>query len=139
MSKELAAPGFRYDWHADPMLDPYFRLPLWLQTKYRHHVLWAYNERHLLLLEQYIASLLRGSKPNPQYGWQNQSLFSRLPKWMIVSKHRPGLLKAIAFVLAILQKFQAKLCPSPLNCAKKASNLDALTTSPSTFPIRRTW
>ncbi|WP_407888983.1 hypothetical protein [Scytonema sp. NUACC26] len=49
-----------------------------------------------MLLEQYIASLLRSSKPVPQYGWHNQSLFSRLPKWMIVAKHRPGLLKALA-------------------------------------------
>ncbi|MFL9458470.1 MULTISPECIES: hypothetical protein [Nostocales] len=35
----------------------------------RQHVLWAYNDRHLLLLEKYIASSLRGSKPVPQYGW----------------------------------------------------------------------
>ncbi|MUG92824.1 TFIIB-type zinc ribbon-containing protein [Scytonema sp. UIC 10036] len=96
LSKELAAQGFGYDWHADPMRDPFFRLPLWLQTKYRQYVLWAYNDRHLLLLEQYIASSLRGSKPVPKYGWHNQSLFSRLPKWMIVAKHRPSLLKAIA-------------------------------------------
>ncbi|MFL9458504.1 MULTISPECIES: hypothetical protein [Nostocales] len=49
-------------------------------------------------------------------------------------------MKAFGAIALIQNHFtQAKLCPSPLNCAKKASNLDALTTSPSTFPILRTW
>ncbi len=94
--KEWTGNGLRFDWYADPMCDSYFGLSLWLQTKYRNHVLWAYNERHLLLLEQYIQAKLRQSKRVPQYGWHNQSLFSRLPKWMIVAKHRSSLLSAIA-------------------------------------------
>ncbi|GAB1544152.1 hypothetical protein NUACC21_68280 [Scytonema sp. NUACC21] len=96
LSQDWASQSVGYDWYADPMRDPYFKLPLYLQTRYRQCVLWAYNDRHLLLLEQYIASSLRGSKSVPQYGWHNQSLFSRLPKWMIVAKHRPSLLKTIS-------------------------------------------
>lgn len=94
--KEWAGNGLGFDWYADPMCDSYFGLPLWLQITCRHHVLWAYNERHLLLLEQYIQAKLRESKRVPQYGWHNQSLFSRLPKWMLVAKNRSRVLSAFA-------------------------------------------
>ncbi|UKP01300.1 hypothetical protein [Nostoc sp. UHCC 0870] len=94
--KDWNGKGLGFNWYADPMCDSYFRLPLWLQISCRHHVLWAYNERHLLLLEKYIQAKLRQSKRVAPYGWHNQSLFSRLPKWMVIAKNRSSVLSAIA-------------------------------------------
>jgi hypothetical protein len=37
-------------------VDPFFRCPLWLQTDCRGQVLWAYNERHLDVLETYVGA-----------------------------------------------------------------------------------
>ncbi|MEW9532434.1 hypothetical protein AB0B72_28180, partial [Microbispora sp. NPDC049125] len=39
--------------------DPFFGLHLWLQTPCCGNVLWAYNIRHLDLLEGYIGADLR--------------------------------------------------------------------------------
>ena len=103
--KEWDGNGLGFDWHADPMRDSYFKLPLSLQTNCRGHVLWAYNERHLLLIEQYIQAKLRESKYVPKRGWHNQSLFSRLPKWMVVAKHRSSLLSAITKLKLRLSQF----------------------------------
>jgi hypothetical protein len=85
-----------YDWDADPMRDSYFGLPLWLQTSCCGHNLWAYNSRHLSLIEQYIGADLREHRPDPEYGWQNISLVNRLPEWMLLARHREAVLNAIA-------------------------------------------
>lgn len=92
--KDWNGNSLEFCWCADPMCDSYFKLPLWLQISCRHHVLWAYNERHLLLLEKYIQAKIRQSKRDAHYGWHNQSLFSRLPKWMVVAKNRSSILSA---------------------------------------------
>ncbi|TBR56378.1 hypothetical protein B4U84_30190 [Westiellopsis prolifica IICB1] len=44
--------------------------------------------------------LTRESKYVPKYGWHNQSLFSRLPKWMVVAKHRSVVLSAAKHPIA---------------------------------------
>jgi hypothetical protein len=75
--------------------DGYFGLQLWLQAPCCGHVLWAYNRRHLSLIEQYVAALLREHHRRPDFGWHNNSLVNRLPEWMIVAKHRQAVLHAI--------------------------------------------
>ena len=73
-------------------LDPYFHLPLWLTTDCCGHVLWAYNYSHIAFLKQVVEAKLRernGLKMS------NQSLGSRLPRWMTASKNREEVLKAI--------------------------------------------
>jgi len=56
-------PGERdcYRLMADPHgpNDPFFGLPLWLQTPCCGHILWAYNDRHLATLESYVGTGLR--------------------------------------------------------------------------------
>src|SRR5205807_7568551 len=39
--------------------DPFFDLPLWLQTPCCGHLLWAFNDRHLDALEAYVGASLR--------------------------------------------------------------------------------
>lgn len=94
--KEWAGDNLGFDWYADPMRDSYFEFPLWLQAPCCGHNLWAYNLRHLNLIEAYIGAGLREQEKDPQWGWSNGSLANRLPEWMIVAKHREAVLKAVA-------------------------------------------
>jgi hypothetical protein len=71
--------------------DMHFRLPLWLQIPCCGDTLWAYNEKHLEFIENYVAAKLRVRKPNV-----NQSFVSRLPQWIKSAKNRDEILKAIA-------------------------------------------
>lgn len=70
--------------------DPYFGLPLWLQTPCCGEVLWAFNEEHPAFLADYIAASLREREPN-----RNSSLASRLPAWMKRAQNRDAVLKCI--------------------------------------------
>lgn len=74
--------GGNYDW--------YFLQPLWLQINCCGKRLWAYNEKHLDFIENYVAAKLRERTPN-----KNRSLSSRLPKWIKSAKNRDEILKAI--------------------------------------------
>ncbi len=75
--------------------DDYFGLPLWLQTECRGELLWAYNERHLRLIEDIARATLRERSQDGKYGWSNQSLLSRLPAWVKAAKNREHVLNAI--------------------------------------------
>ncbi len=74
--------GASFDW--------YFRLPLWLQISCCGKTFWAYNQKHLEFIENYVAAKIRTRKPNI-----NKSLASRLPKWIKSAKNREEILKAI--------------------------------------------
>ena len=70
--------------------DPFFGLPLWFVSSFRGHSLWAYNREHLTFIKRFVSAELREKPPN-----QNRSLSNRLPKWMLNSKNRSDILKAI--------------------------------------------
>lgn len=72
--------------------DPYFGLPLWLSTPCGSHQVWAYNYEHLMFLREHIGAQLRERNGLDK---RNQSVGSRLPKWMLAKKHRAMVLKAI--------------------------------------------
>ncbi len=76
--------------------DWYFHLPLWLVASCCGETLWAYNEAHLLFLEQYVGAQLRGRRKDEELGWSNQSLTSRLPAWMKAAKNRTQIMACIA-------------------------------------------
>lgn len=71
------------------------RLGLWLQTPCSGHVLWALNERHLEFLELYVAAELRERRQRQEHGWSNQSLASRLPRWLTSAKNRDEALRGL--------------------------------------------
>jgi hypothetical protein len=81
-------------WGADNPTDSYFGYDLWLRTDCIGHSLWAFNLRHLNLLESYVSATLR-ERSKDKWGWKNSSLVSRLPKWIKAGKNRDALLKAI--------------------------------------------
>ena len=75
-------------------VDPWFRLPVWLQRRFRDELLWAYNRRHLLFLRDYVAADLRQRQPR-----RKGSLASCLPQWLKSGADREAILKAIESLL----------------------------------------
>ncbi|GHE27500.1 hypothetical protein GCM10018781_80120 [Kitasatospora indigofera] len=73
--------------------DPFFRRPLWLRESCCGQVLWAYNVRHLDLLEAYVAAKLR--ERGELLPWAPTSLVERLPTWLKVAKNRTEALRTI--------------------------------------------
>lgn len=70
--------------------DWYFHLPLWLQTPCCGQILWARNRAQLDFLEGYVGAQLREEMPRI-----NQSLASRLPRWLKSAKNRAEVLRGI--------------------------------------------
>lgn len=71
-------------------------IKLWLETDFRGERLWAVNEQHLRLLEEYVAA---GIRETSSY---NSTIASRLPAWIKSGKNRDGLLRALAKLRARL-------------------------------------
>ena len=46
--------------------DPFFRRPLWLQTRCVGQILWAYNEEHVNELSAYVGATLREHGASPK-------------------------------------------------------------------------
>ena len=85
-------------WSDNVPFDWIFKYPLWLQTECCGETLWAYNLKHLDFLESYVSAKHRvGLTPTDaqKLGYQNSTLASRLPSWMITAKNRQAVLKAI--------------------------------------------
>ena len=76
-------------------VDWYFHEPLWLREPCCGHTLWAYNRDHLAWLRTFVSAGLRQREPDPEQGWSNRSLVSRLPKWIKQASNRNALLRAI--------------------------------------------
>jgi ribosomal protein S27AE len=75
--------------------DPYFAIPLWLQTSVTNHTLWAYNSRHLRFLREYIQATDRRRPSRKPADPLNKLLASRLPRWIVLGKNRDRLLAAL--------------------------------------------
>lgn len=101
-AKDWASRGITGHWRDQH--DDYFELPLWLQTPCCGDVLWAYSERHLAFLEDFVGARLRERVRDETYGWTNASLASRLPTWMKAAKNRDEVLKGLARLRTRLQE-----------------------------------
>jgi len=78
--------------------DPFFQLPLYLQTNCCGHILWAYNRDHLANMRAYVEADIRTSDG------ENSSVESRLPKWMKQKHNREDVLRAIKRLEIICEK-----------------------------------
>lgn len=83
--------------HRNASIDPFFGFTLWYCIEANEGLLWAYNLIHLAVIEAYIADPLRERNG---LDFQNNSLASRLPKWVSSAKNREYLLRLIARVKA---------------------------------------
>ncbi|MGP5210674.1 hypothetical protein ACTXJ5_07760 [Psychrobacter alimentarius] len=84
-----------FHWSAENPTDSYFGANLLLQTDCSGKSLWAFNNRHLEYLEDFVSAKHRQRNPSSDT-WMNSSLASRLPKWLKAAKNREQVLKAIA-------------------------------------------
>ena len=73
-------------------IDPFFHHPLWYVADCLEGAVWAYNLEHLEVIERFIASTNRSRNGLP---YKNNSIASRLPKWMSAAKNRGAVLKVI--------------------------------------------
>lgn len=78
----------------EPATDPYFGVPLRLQTETRHGRLWAYDLEHLDLVRRFVQASLRERAPWYDTG-QKMTLVARLPAWIKRAKNRDEILRAI--------------------------------------------
>jgi hypothetical protein len=96
---QCSACTHRVEWRGSAFMiagahDPYLRLPLQLQTRTRHGVLYAYNAAHLDWIESFVAAGLRERRIDQ--GMANRSIASRLPAWVKAAKNRDDVLRALA-------------------------------------------
>ncbi|MFZ3474641.1 hypothetical protein ACODT3_02870 [Streptomyces sp. 4.24] len=77
--------------------DPFFRRPLWLQTRCAGRVLWAYNEEHVDELAAYVGARLRERGALSP----TRAMFARLPGWMKASAHRAEVLAGLDTLRAL--------------------------------------
>jgi hypothetical protein len=84
----------RRGWSGQPVVDDFFSQPIWLQTTCVGEILWAYNAKHLALLEEYVRAKHR-THQRPGQGKSTATLINRLPKWIRWAKHREAVLRAI--------------------------------------------
>ncbi len=68
----------------------YFDAELWLQHPFKNDIFFAYNDKHLYYLENYISAKLREHKDRSHF-----TLLERLPKFYHEGKNRKALLKII--------------------------------------------
>lgn len=81
----------------EPMRDPVFRLPLWLQASCcGGELLWAYNIDHLDVLETFIGATIREKRCAECGHAHHQRMIHKLPAWMKSAKNRDELLAMIA-------------------------------------------
>ena len=76
--------------------DAYFHLPLWLQSPCLGHTLWAFNERHLVFLRDFVEATNRAVRRRDADQPLNTLLASRLPKWIQLSKNRSVVLRTLS-------------------------------------------
>lgn len=73
-------------------IDPFFHCKLWLQMDFRENVFWAYNLKHLELIEAHVHATLRERN---EVNYNVRSIGARLPRWISSAKHRDEILKLI--------------------------------------------
>ncbi|WP_261957266.1 hypothetical protein [Streptomyces nigrescens] len=79
--------------------DPFFRRPLWLQTRCVGHILWAYNEEHIDELAAYVSAVLRQHRASP-----TMAMIPRLPVWMKRADNRPEVLADLGRLRALAER-----------------------------------
>lgn len=86
----------------EPAADPYFGLPLWLQTETRHGWLWAYDLEHLDLIRRFVQASLRERGPWYGTGPERMTMVARLPVWIKRARNRDEVLRAVSRIHASL-------------------------------------
>ncbi|GGX35134.1 hypothetical protein [Streptomyces noursei] len=94
LSRTHPGRGLVFGFGAEPITDPSFDVPLWLQTETRHGPLWAYDLEHLQLIGQFVQASLRERAPWYETGGK-MTFLARLPAWIKQAENRAEVLRAI--------------------------------------------
>jgi hypothetical protein len=97
--------------------DPYFDLPLLLQTGCcGGKLLWAYNLDHLAFLEAFVAARLRERSDAVRAGdgYRRMSMVTKLPAWLKSAKHRDEILTRIVRLRATVRQSKRRTCSSTM-------------------------
>ncbi|WP_333741291.1 hypothetical protein [Streptomyces sp. IBSBF 2806] len=80
--------------------DPFFRMPLWLQTRCVGRILWAYDEEHVEALSAFVGARLRerGGRRS------TRAMCDRLPVWMKSAQNRAEILAGLERLRALAQR-----------------------------------
>ncbi|WP_432126924.1 hypothetical protein [Streptomyces sp. bgisy082] len=97
-TRERGHPG-RVGGGPDGAEDPFFRRPLWLQTRCAGRVLWAYDEKHVDALAAYVGARLRERHASP-----TAAMFARLPVWMKSAARRDEVLAGLTTLRALADR-----------------------------------
>ena len=95
MTRDWNTTGIHRHWYQSPARDDYFNELLWIRGTVGSNEVWAYNWRHLELIEKYVSAKHRQHSRDPEFGWANRSFVNRLPKWITSAKNRDAVLKTI--------------------------------------------
>ncbi|MEM6988455.1 MAG: hypothetical protein AAF499_18215 [Pseudomonadota bacterium] len=95
LAREWQKTSLQSNWRQSPARDDYFNAVLWLRESLGRNELWAYNPRHLDLIEQFVAAKHRQRTRDNVLGWANRRFTSRLPAWIKAAKNRQDILKTI--------------------------------------------
>ncbi len=84
-----------YPCHYREGQDGVFGAELWLKKMYKRHIFWANNYKHLKYLKDFIGAKIRATGYTDADLRNNNTMASRLPKFIKSSKNRNDLLKII--------------------------------------------
>lgn len=87
--------------------DPYFGLPLMLQTPCCGEVLWARNREHVDYLTDLVAAKLRERDRHDSVS-RNSLMSSRLPRWLTRASNRDEVLKALVVLAEKAKAFDGR-------------------------------
>lgn len=83
----------------DPVRDPIFRVPVWLQAGCcGGKLLWAYNVAHLSYVASFVAATIRERSDAVRAGDaypRRMSMIAKLPAWLKAAKHRDEILRTV--------------------------------------------
>ncbi len=89
---------FPSSWNTTPSTPPrdlVFKLPLWLQTRCKGNILWAYNAQHLSDIESMVEAQLREDGQDWRGKMANRTMAARLPRWMLLRKSRSEVMRGL--------------------------------------------
>lgn len=78
-------------YHETGIIDPVFGLFLWYMDSVRDQIIWAYNQRHLLEIENYVRATLR-ERTTDRF---KMTMVEKLPDFIKSAKNRDEVLKAL--------------------------------------------
>ncbi|MBK6573744.1 MAG: hypothetical protein IPG21_14940 [Saprospiraceae bacterium] len=83
--------SYQLKYHASGTIDPVFGLPLWYAGSVKGELIWAYNQKHLTEIENYVRATLR-ERTTDRF---KMTMVEKLPDFIKSAKNREEVLKTL--------------------------------------------